>query len=580
MVERSSSDMDFQAAFLEQEEALSAIEVGDVVTGEVIGVTDEDVIVDVGLKCEGRIKKFEFTSLGETVKIGDKVEVKILAKETDDGTSRLSRAKAAQDERWTRVLKAFKDKTLVTGKVVGEIKGGFKVEIGLPFTAFLPRSQATLKRRAAIEDVLDKDFEFEIKELDRRRKNIVLSRKTLLEAEQSKLREETLKGITPGVIVDGVVKNITNFGVFVDIGGIDGLVTLGDLSWGGFVKDANTIVAKGDEVKVKVLEFDPAQTPPKIRLGLKQAQGDPWDDVVRKFKPGSTLEGTVKTFTNFGAFVEVAPGVDGLVHISELSWTDHVKHPSHVLTEGQKVLVKIVSIDTEKRKVSLSIKQATPDPWSQAYDEYPPNTRIKGTVTGVTNFGVFVKLPTGIEGMIHRTDLTWDENGVDPQTMVKVGDELEVIVLKVDVEQKKMSLGLKQTSSDPWNEVTRLYQKNKIVEVEILRVGAEGAVVKLDEKTEGFIPASDISSNRNQRPEEAVQAGQTVRAKITRLERKGNRIFLSVRDLIREEEAATLKTYMSDQESKSGSMTLGDMISDPEMAARLQELVAKQSSKS
>jgi len=580
MVEHKSSDVDFQSAFMEQEEAMAAIEVGDIVTGEVLDVSDEDVIVNVGLKCEGRIKKTEFDELGETVKKGDKIQVKILAKETDEGTSRVSRVRAAQEESWNKINAAFKDKTSVQGKVVGEIKGGFQVDIGLTFLAFLPRSQATTKKRTTLPEIQNKSFDFEIRELDKRRKNIVLSRKSIIESEQLKLREETLKGIIVGAVIDGVVKNITNFGVFVDIGGIDGLVTLGDLSWGGFVKDASTIVKKGDKVKVKVLEFTPIAEPgktPKIRLGLKQAQGDPWEEVLKKHRPGEIIEGIVKSCTNFGAFVEVIPGVDGLVHVSEISWTEHVKMASNVLKEGDKVMVKIVSIEPDKRKLSLSIKQATPDPWSQAYDEYPPNMRLKGTVTGVTNFGAFVKLPSGIEGMIHRSDISWDNEEIDPKTKLKIGDEIEVMVLKVDSENQKLSLGLKQTTSDPWNEITRTYQKNKIVEAEVVRFDSEGAWIKLDEKNEGFIPNQELSTDRNQKPENAVQIGQKVRARVTKLERKGSRIFLSIRELIKDEEASTVKKFMSSQE-KSGAVTLGDMLGDSELASKLQQLVSKQSS--
>jgi small subunit ribosomal protein S1 len=568
--------MDFQKSLLESGESMSAVEAGEVVSGEVIQVTDEDVIVDVGLKCEGRIKKAEFTSLGETVKVGDKVYVKVLQLETEDGTTRLSRARAAQDERWIKIQDAFKAGTLVEGKVVGEIKGGFKVDIGLPYTCFLPRSQATLKRRAALTDVEGQALMFEIKEMDRRRKNIVLSRKTLLEGERDSVRKETLTKITVGTIVEGAVKNITNFGVFVDIGGIDGLITLGDLSWSGFVKDPSTIVQKGDSVKVKILEFDPNVEPVKIRLGLKQAQGDPWDKVIDTVKVGTSIEGTVKSFTNFGAFVEILPGVDGLVHISELSWTDHVKHPSHVLEPGQKVLVKVVNVDSARRKVSLSIKQATPDPWSQIYDECPPGSRVKGTVTGLTNFGVFVKLTSGIEGMIHKSDLSWEDSEIDPAAVLQQGQEIEVVVLRIDPEAKKMSLGLKQTLTDPWNELTRRFQKNKVFEGTITRIVPEGAYMQLDEQIEGFIPLSDLSTQRIQKSEEGVTVGQHVRAKVTKLERKGNRILLSVRDLIREEEHASVKSYMSDQE-KSGSITLGDMIGDSQLAAQLQQLISKHS---
>lgn len=578
MAERPNADVDFKASFMAAAgETGPVVEAGDVVPGIVIQVTDEDVLVDVGLKCEGRIKKTEFEALGETPRVGDTIEVKVLTLETEEGTTRLSRQRAAQDERWTKVLNAFKNHELIEGKVVGEIKGGFKVDIGLPYTCFLPKSQATLKRRATLEDVQGIPLMFEIKEMDRRRKNIVLSRKSLLEAERDKARTDTLSRITVGAIIEGVVKNITNFGVFVDIGGIDGLITLGDLSWSGFVKEAGTIVKKGETVKVKVLEFDPNVEPAKIRLGLKQAQGDPWDTIAEACKAGSIIEGTVKSFTNFGAFIEIQPGIDGLAHISELSWTNHVKHPSQVLELGARARAKVLAVNPEKRKISLSIKQAAPDPWSQVFDEFPPGTRVKGAITGVTNFGAFLKLPSGIEGMIHRTDLSWDDNPPEPQAIVKPGDEVEVIVLRIDAEEKKISLGLKQTLQDPWNETARMYQKNRVIEAEISRLVPEGAILKIDEKLEGFIPLSDLAREKIHRPEEAVSVGQKVRAKVTKLERKGSRVFLSIRDLMKEEEAQSVKSYMTDQE-KSGSITLGDMIGNSQLAEQLKELVAKHSS--
>lgn len=574
MSEQSGSEPDFRTSFLDQEESFKAAEQGNVVSGEVIQVTADEVVVALtGLKGEGRIKSHEFVELGETVKVGDKVEVKIV-KIDEDGNAFVSRLRAVQDVRWNVINEAFKNHTTVEGRVVEEVKGGFKVELGLPYTAFLPRSQASLKRRVTLDELKGKPMQFEIKEMDRRRKNIVLSRRSFLEIEQTQKRAVTLSTLAVGQIIEGVVKNITNFGVFVDIGGVDGLIMIGDLSWSGFIKDASTIVKKGETVKTKVLEFDQTTDPPRIRLGLKQVSGEPWENLPEHVKPGALIEGVVKSFTQFGAFVEIIPGVDGLVHISELSWTRHVKHPSEILELGTKVGVRVIAVDPEKKKISLSLKQTVPDPWTQVYDEYPPGSRVKGIVSGITSFGAFVRMPSGIEGMVHRTDLTWDENNNEPKDILQLGQEIEVTVLRIDMEQKKISLGLKQALPDPWTGVMTRYQKNKVIEVEIAKLLPEGVTVNLEENLEGFIPLSELAAQRPQRPEDVVAVGQKVRAKVTRLERKGRRVFLSIRELAREEEAADMKAFMTEQ-SSSGSITLGDLIGNDEMAARLKELVAK-----
>lgn len=577
MGERIGADQDFESAWLAGEEQVTTtIEPGAVVQGEVLQVTDEEVVIAItGSKSEGRIKRSEFEQLGETVAKGDTTLVKVITPETEDGTIRVSRLKAAQEDRWTKVRDAFKNHELIEGRVVGETKGGFKVEIGLPFPCFLPSSQASLKRRTSPTEVIGQVLMFEIKEMDTRRKNIVLSRRALLEKEQEGARAETLGKVIAGSLIDGVVKNITNFGVFVDIGGIDGLITLGDLSWSGFVKDASTIVQKGQPVRVKVLEFDPNANPPKIRLGLKQAQGDPWQTVAESVRVGQIIEGTVKSFTNFGTFVEVVPGVDGLVHISEMSWTSHVKHPSAVVAIGDKVRVKVVGVDLDKKKISLSLKQAAPDPWSQVYDEYPVGTRTKGTVTSVKDFGVFVRLPAGIEGRVARNEITWDDNAAEPTELVQVGQEVEVVVLNIDPEQKRIGLSMKATMADPWNDIARQFQRNKTVEGEVLSVAADGAVVKLNDETTAFLPTNEAARERLTTLEGVVAAGQTIRAKVSKLDRKGpHKIILSIRDLLRDEEAAAVKEF---GEVQSSSHSIADSV-DEETARKLQSLLSKPSS--
>lgn len=574
MVEQSGSDGDFRATFLSSEDSYKPAGTGDIVVGDVVQITAEDVVVDVGLKGEGRVKRSEFTELGEDVKIGDRIEVKIVSIWAEEGTARLSRLRVIQDEQWKTVRDAFRDNKPVTGKIIGDVKGGFTVDVGLPFHAFLPRSQATLRKKADLAELEGQSFEFEIKELDRKRKNIVVSRRSLLEADMIKQRTATLAKIEPGQIIEGVVKSITNFGVFVDVGGIDGLIMLGDLTWSGFVKDAGTIVSKGETLKIKVLDCDRTKEPPRIRLGLKQVTGEPWQSIPPEVKPGATVDGTVKSFTNFGVFVELTPGVDGLAHISELTWSQHVKHPSEVLTLGDKVRVKVVSMDLENRKISLSIKQTAPDPWSQAADELLPGSRVTGTVSGVTKFGVFVRLPSGIEGMIHKSDLSWEKEIEDPGELYSVGQSLAVCVLRLDPEEKKLSLGVKQTQTDPWTDIQKLYQKNKIIETVVSRITPDGVIVDLEYNLTGIIPLGDLAHPRPTNAEDVVSVGETIRAKVVRHDRRNNRVFLSAAAVDKAEAAATVKNFMDDQ-AQSASITLGDLVVNEEIAARLKEMVSK-----
>lgn len=541
----------------EFEEALGA-EAGDVVRGTVLRVTPEHVVVDVGLKGEGFIPAEEFHRLGETPNVGDSVEVKVLVLETEDGTVRLSRLRAAYETRWEAIRRAAEEGTTIRGTVTEEVKGGFRVDIGLREKAFLPASQASLRRRASAADLVGKELDFQVKEIDRRRKNVVLTRRTILEKEAAERLAATLRNIQVGQILEGTVKNVTSFGVFVDIGGIDGLVTLGDLTWAGFVKDASGIVKKGDRVKVKVLEFDPVRTPPRIRLGLKQAQGDPWEGIADRYAPKSLVEGTVKSFTNFGAFVEIEPGVDGLVHISEFSWSERIDHPSKVLQVGQRVTARVLSVDPARRKVSLSLRQVGPDPWTLAVDEYPPGTRVRGTVTSLTPFGAFVRLPSGVEGLVHKNDLAWGDRAPDPKEVLKEGQEIEVVVLKVDAAEKRISLGLKQTKADPWGEVTRRYPRGSVVEARIVRTNKEGAFVDLEGDVEGFIPIGDLARERPARIEDAVSVGKTVRAKVTRLDKKTKQVTLSVRALVEEEERKAMRSFQEGQ--SSGGVTLGELV--------------------
>lgn len=536
---------------------------GEVVTGEVVSITEEAVVVNVGLKADGMIPREEFAEVGEleNLSVGDRIEVKVLSRENAEGIAILSRKEALDEAALENVRRAFETGTPVRGDVVAEVKGGYRVRLGPRLFAFLPASHASLKRRPKRSEVLNKSFDFRIKEFERARRNIVVSRRALLEAEREEARRRTLAEIAPGQVRKGVVKNVTHFGVFVDLGGIDGLVTLGDVTWSGFVSNPSDYVKVGETIDVKVLDLDLEKDPPRIRLGIKQAQGEPWEGIETRYPVGRIVEGPVKTLTPFGAFVEVEPGVDGLVHVSELSWTGHVKHPSEVLKEGEVVRAKVISADAAQRRLSLSIKQASPDPWTLAYDETPPGAKVKGTVTGVTHFGAFVRLPSGVEGLIHKSEILWDDEEPDPADHFEPGQEVEAIVLRIDPEERKIALGVKQLRPDPWQETANRYPRGKVVSGKVVRTAPEGVTVQLEENLIGFVPASEIARVRVFTPEEAgVREGGRVDAMVLKADRAGRRIVLSIKALERREEAEARASGVPT--SRAGSYSLGEMLGD------------------
>lgn len=538
---------------------------GQVVTGVVVAITADAVVVNVGLKADGMIPRAEFDELGEfkDLKIGSQIDVKVLSRENSDGTASLSRKEALDEAAVRKIRAAFEAGETVEGEVASEVKGGYRVKLGPALFAFLPSSHASLKRRPKANEVIGKTFPFKIKEFDRARKNIVVSRRVLLEAERGAEREKTLALLAVGEIREGLVKNITTFGVFVDLGGIDGLVTLGDISWSGFVSKPADFVKVGEKIKVKVLEVDLAKDPPRIRLGIKQALGDPWEGVAERHPVGQVIDGPVKTLTPFGAFVEVEPGVDGLVHISEIAWTGHLKHPSEILQIGAIARAKVIAVDPAKRKLSLSVKQAAPDPWSLAFDEYPPGARVHGTVTSLTAFGAFIRLSSGIEGLVHRSEITWESEEADPAKFLEVGKEVDAVVLRIDAAERKIALGIKQTLPDPWQETAMRYARGKTVTGRVLRTTVEGVTVLLEDNLEGFIPLSEVSRVRVFKPEEAgIRVGENVSAIVRRTDRGTRRVLLSIKALERAEEAESRDSGETVPASRAGSFSLGEMLGE------------------
>lgn len=540
------------------EKQTQAIKEGEVVRGFVTAVDDDHVQVDIGFKSEGLIDAWEFMRDDGTllVKAGDEVDVLVEEAEGDDGRIVLSKEKADRLKIWDEISKAYEADEPVEGTVLSRVKGGLAVDIGVK--AFLPGSQVDLRPVRNLEQMQGQRLNFKIIKFNKRRGNIVLSRRALLEKEREKLRGRTLETLQEGQIVDGVIKNLTDYGAFIDLGGIDGLLHVTDMSWGR-VNHPNELFRVGDEIKVKVLKFD-AETE-RVSLGLKQIQPDPWVDAAMRYPLGMRIEGRCVSLTDYGAFVELEPGIEGLVHVSEMSWTKRVKHPSKVVNVGDTVQAVVLDVDESNRKISLGMKQIEPNPWSVIEEKYPVNTKVQGTVRNITNFGVFIGLEEGIDGLVHVSDISWTEQIKHPSEKFEKGDEVEAVVLKIDRENEKFSLGIKQLQPNPWDDIRKKYPMGSEVSGEVTNVTDFGAFVRLEEGIEGLIYSSELATEKVEKPSDVVQAGQTVTALITKVDAAEQKISLSIRALTDKEERESLKKLAA-QQAQSQTTTLGDLLAE------------------
>jgi small subunit ribosomal protein S1 len=538
------------------EKSVKQIKEGEVVRGRVLSVDEDNVQIDVGFKSEGLVPTWEFMDEDGTLLVRPGDDVDVLVEEAEDQAGRivLSKEKADRLLIWEEISRAFKADQPVEGIIVARVKGGLAVDIGVK--AFLPGSQVDLRPVRNLESVVNQKFKFKIIKFNKRRGNIVLSRRALLETERKKMRESTLGTLAPGQIVDGVVKNLTDYGAFVDLGGIDGLLHVTDMSWGR-VNHPSELFQVGDEIKVKILKFDPETE--RVSLGLKQIQPDPWIDASMRYSIGKRLKGKVVSLTDYGAFVELEPGVEGLIHVSEMSWTKRIKHPSKVLTVGDDAEAIVLDVDERERKISLGMKQIEPNPWSVIEQTYPVATRVSGVVRNITNFGVFVGLEEGIDGLVHVSDISWTEQIKHPSEKFKKGDTVEAVVLKIDKENEKFSLGIKQLQPNPWDAILRKYPVGSEVTGPVTNVAEFGAFVRLEEGIEGLIYSSELSSERVEKPQDVVQPGQTVTALITRVDPVEQKISLSIRALTDREQRESLKR-IAQQQASSQTTTLGDLI--------------------
>jgi len=500
-----------------------------VTKGKVVAIQNDMALVDVGLKVEGWVALKEFGAHGQAaeVKIGDEIEVFVERIENRHGEAVLSREKARREEAWERLEKAFQGGERVEGAIFGRVKGGFTVDIN-GAVAFLPGSQVDIRPVRDIGPLIGTPQPFQILKMDRRRGNIVVSRRAVLEDSRAEERRELVANLVEGQVLEGMVKNITDYGAFIDLGGVDGLLHVTDMSWRR-VNHPSEIVQVGQTVKVQVIRFNPETQ--RISLGMKQLEADPWSGVSAKYPVGTKLKGRVTNITDYGAFVELEPGVEGLVHVSEMSWTRRVRHPSKLVNVGDEVDVQVLDVNKGQKRISLGMKQVEPDPWDTIDQRYQPGMRVQGKVRNLTDFGAFVELEPGIDGLLHISDMTWARNVTHPSEIVKKSQQVETLILHVDKEAKRISLGLKQIQPDPWESAVQKYPLGANVRGKVVRLAEFGAFVELEPGVDGLLHISQMSHRPVSRPEDVVQVGDELTLKVIRVDSNERRIGLSLKDL-------------------------------------------------
>ncbi len=546
------------AELFEESVANTQLRPGAIVIGTVLDITSDSVIVNAGLKSEGVIPKNQFLdNNGELeVAVGDQVEVALDAVEDGFGATRLSREKAKREQSWTFLDKAFESQETVVGQINGKVKGGFTVELG-EIRAFLPGSLVDVRPVRDTSYLEGKDLEFKVIKLDRRRNNVVVSRRAVVETEYSEERETLLENLEEGMEVKGVVKNLTDYGAFVDLGGIDGLLHITDMAWKR-VKHPSEVVDIADEITVKVLKFD--RDKQRVSLGLKQMGDDPWSNLARRYPENTRIYGKVTNLADYGCFVEIEEGVEGLVHVSEMDWTNKNIHPSKLVQLGDEVEVVVLDIDEERRRISLGMKQCQTNPWEEFAEKHKKGDHIKGNIKSITDFGIFIGLDGNIDGLVHLSDISWDENGEEAVRNFKKGQEIETVVLSVDPERERISLGVKHLDQDPFSSYVGAHAKGSVVTGEVKEVDAKGAVVTLAEGVEGYLRASELSRDRVEDARTILKEGDSIEAKFLGVDRKNRTISLSVKAKDAEDEAAAIQSYSSG--SKAGTATLGDVLKE------------------
>jgi small subunit ribosomal protein S1 len=506
------------------QKSFERIKEGGIVTGIIVRVEEERVLIDIGYKSEGFVNLYQFPDYGANLKVGDEIEVLLENTEDADGQVVLSKEKADKIKVWDRLMKTYENDEIIEGQVTARIKGGLSVDIGL--RAFLPGSQIDLHPIRDMDELIGKKFDMKVIKLDKARGSIVLSRRILLEKEREKAREKILKTLDAGQILEGIVKNITEYGVFIDLGGIDGLLHITDMSWGR-VSHPSELFVLGDKAKVMVLKFDKEKQ--QVSLGLKQITPDPWSDIDTKYPVGEKLKGKVVSITDYGAFIELEKGIEGLVHVSEMSWDKRLRHASKIVAIGDTVEAVVLSLKKEERKISLGMKQTEPNPWTVVEDKYPQGTVTYGKVRNVTDFGIFVNLDEGIEGLIHISDISWSQKIKNPAQMYKKGQRVKVMVLNVDKDNERLSLGTKQLTEDPWKTVEEKYKMGDEVKAKIVKLTNFGAFAVLDDGIEGLIHITELSEGKINDAKDVVDIGDEVAVRIIKIDMEARKIALSLK---------------------------------------------------
>jgi small subunit ribosomal protein S1 len=527
---------------------------GQIVSGVIIQVNRDSVVVDIGGKSEGVISKSEFVdaSGAVSIKAGDRVDVFIESRESDDGLISLSKEKADKMKVWDEISAACERDEIIEGTISQRVKGGLSVTIRGGVKAFLPGSQVDLRPIRNLEKLIGQTYEFKVIKFNKKRGNIVLSRRVLLERERDEMKAKTLQTLEEGMVVTGTIKNLTEYGAFVDLGGIDGLLHITDMSWGR-VAHPGEVFKVGDEVTVKVLKYNPETE--RVSLGLKQTQEDPWNHVDEAYPVGKRVRGKVMSLTEYGAFVELEPGVEGLIHVSEMSWTKKVKHPSKMMEIGSEIECQVLEVDARSKRISLGLKQLEPDPWTLFTEKYKPGDKISGKVRSITDYGVFVGIEDGVDGMVHKTDLSWTAKINNPADLYNKGDDVEAIILSINHDEKKVSLGVKQLWDDPWAGAMSSYKPGTVVEeATVLSIADYGIFVRIAEGIEGLVPSSEIPGNAH------ISVGDKVRAEVSNVDSIDRRITLTMRNPGESPEADQQQALKREQAGKGA--TLGDVLKE------------------
>ena len=524
------------------EESFKRFAEGEVVNGRIISVDKDHVLVDIGYKSEGQIRIHEFRDeTGEIrAEVGDTVEVMVEWWDDENEVVVLSKEKAEKVKVWEEIKETYDNEGTISGTITSRVKGGFSVDIGVQ--AFLPGSQADLRPIRNLDEMVGKTFDFKILKYNRKRSNIVLSRRVILEAEREAKRSATLASIHEGKVVDGVVKNITEYGVFVDLGGVDGLLHITDISWGR-VKHPSDLFAIGDEIQVKILNLDLEKE--RVSLGMKQLTPDPWTIAAEKYPVGSRVTGRVVSLTDYGAFVELEEGIEGLIHVSEMSWTRKIRHPSKVVAVGDEVEAVVLDIKPDARRISLGMKQARPNPWDVISEKYPVGTTIEGRIKNITDFGLFIGIDEGIDGLVHISDLSWTKRIKHPGDLYKKGDLVQAVVLDIDKKSERFSLGIKQLQSDPWETVNERYEVGKEITGTVTNLTDFGVFVELEEGIEGLVHVSEISKDKIKTPVGMFNVGDLITARVMNINSEERRIGLSIKRLDMPDDQALLSEYVS-----------------------------------